>query len=159
MPTPRIDVVAEDGDTITLGNNTVTLFNTPGHTEGVLSMSYTGMDGNDKHTILTLGGVGLNFSGVERTETYINSYQRLQSLQEDFAVSLPNHQSMGRVFERRDLLAQREAGQTHPFVDKSGLHRDLASFIAGAEAKLALEKAGTAPDPMAALQQAISTEE
>ena len=159
MPTPRIDVVAEDGDTITLGNNTITLFNTPGHTEGVLSMSYTGMDGNDKHTILTLGGVGLNFSGVERTETYINSYQRLQSLQEDFAVSLPNHQSMGRVFERRDLLAQREAGQAHPFVDESGLRRDLASFIAGAEAKLALEKAGTAPDPMAALQKAISAEE
>ena len=159
MPTPRVDMIAEDGDTITLGDNTITLYNTPGHTEGVLSLGYTGMDGADAHAILTLGGVGLNFSGVERTETYLDSYRRLQSMQENFSVSLPNHQSMGRVFDRRDLLAQRQTGQTHPFVDKPGLSRDLAGFVAAAETKLELEKAGTAPDPLAALQQAISDED
>ncbi len=159
MPTPRVDIIAKDGDTITLGNNTITLFNTPGHTEGVLSLGYTGKDGADTHSILTLGGVGLNFSGIERTEIYLDSYRRLQSMQDNFSVSLPNHQSMGRVFDRRDLLAQRQTGQAHPFVDKPGLSRDLASFIAAAETKLRLEKAGTAPDPLAALQQAISDEE
>ena len=156
MPTPRVDMVAEDGDTISLGDNTITLYKTPGHTEGVLSLGYTGKDGDDTHSILTLGGVGLNFSGIERTETYLDSYRRLQSMQDSFSVSLPNHQSMGRVFDRRDLLAQRQAGQAHPFVDKPGLSRDLASFIAAAESKLELEKAGNAPDPLAALQQAIS---
>ena len=159
MPTPRVDMVAEDGDTISLGDNTITLYKTPGHTEGVLSIGYTGKDGDDTHSILTLGGVGLNFSGIERTETYLDSYRRLQSMQDSFSVSLPNHQSMGRVFDRRDLLAQRQAGQAHPFVDKPGLSRDLASFIAAAESKLELEKAGNAPDPLAALQQAISDEE
>ena len=158
MPTPRVDMVAEDGDTISLGDNTITLYKTPGHTEGVLSLGYTGKDGDDTHSILTLGGVGLNFSGIERTETYLDSYRRLQSMQDSFSVSLPNHQSMGRVFDRRDLLAQRQAGQAHPFVDKPGLSRDLASFIAAAESKLELEKAGNAPDPLAALQQAISDE-
>jgi metallo-beta-lactamase class B len=121
MPTPRVDMVAEDGDTISLGDNTITLYKTPGHTEGVLSLGYTGKDGDDTHSILTLGGVGLNFSGIERTETYLDSYRRLQSMQDSFSVSLPNHQSMGRVFDRRDLLAQRQAGQAHPFVDKPGL--------------------------------------
>lgn len=159
MPTPRVDMVAEDADTISLGDNTITLYKTPGHTEGVLSLGYTGKDGDDTHSILTLGGVGLNFSGIERTETYLDSYRRLQSMQDSFSVSLPNHQSMGRVFDRRDLLAQRQAGQAHPFVDKPGLSRDLASFIAAAESKLELEKAGNAPDPLAALQQAISDEE
>lgn len=159
MPTPRVDMVAEDGDTISLGDNTITLYKTPGHTEGVLSLGYTGKDGDDTHSILTLGGVGLNFSGIERTETYLDSYRRLQSMQDSFSVSLPNHQSMGRVFDRRDLLAQRQAGQAHPFVDKPGLNRDLASFIAAAESKLVLERAGNAPDPLAALQQAISDEE
>lgn len=159
MPTPRVDMIAEDGDTISLGDNTITLYKTPGHTEGVLSLGYTGKDGDDTHSILTLGGVGLNFSGIERTETYLDSYRRLQSMQDSFSVSLPNHQSMGRVFDRRDLLAQRQAGQAHPFVDKPGLSRDLASFIAAAESKLELEKAGNAPDPLAALQQAISDEE
>ena len=159
MPTPQIDMVAKDGDTISLGNNTITLYHTPGHTEGVLSLGFTGKDGVDTHPILTLGGVGLNFSGIERTETYLDSYRRLQSMQDDFSVSLPNHRSMGRVFDRRDLLARREAGQAHPFVDKAGLSRDLASFIAAAETKLTLERAGTAPDPLAALQQAVSDEE
>ena len=159
MPTPRVDMVAEDGDTISLGDNTITLYKTPGHTEGVLSLGYTGKDGDDTHSILTLGGVGLNFSGIERTETYLDSYRRLQSMQDSFSVSLPNHQSMGRVFDRRDLLAQRQAGQAHPFVDKPGLNRDLASLIAAAEPKLELERAGNAPDPLAALQQAISDEE
>ena len=159
MPTPRVDMIAEDGDTISLGDNTITLYKTPGHTEGVLSLGYTGKDGDDTHSILTLGGVGLNFSGIERTETYLDSYRRLQSMQDSFSVSLPNHQSMGRVFDRRDLLAQRQAGQAHPFVDKPGLNRDLASFIAAAESKLELERAGNAPDPLAALQQAISDEE
>lgn len=159
MPTPRVDMVAEDGDTISLGDNTITLYKTPGHTEGVLSLGYTGKDGDDTHSILTLGGVGLNFSGIERTETYLDSYRRLQSMQDSFSVSLPNHQSMGRVFDRRDLLTQRQARQAHPFVDKPGLSRDLASFIAAAESKLELEKAGNAPDPLAALQQAISDEE
>jgi glyoxylase-like metal-dependent hydrolase (beta-lactamase superfamily II) len=159
LPTPRVDMVAEDGDTISLGDNTITLYKTPGHTEGVLSLGFTGKDGDDTHSILTLGGVGLNFSGIERTETYLDSYRRLQSMQDSFSVSLPNHQSMGRVFDRRDLLAQRQAGQAHPFVDKPGLNRDLASFIAAAESKLELERAGNAPDPLAALQQAISDEE
>jgi metallo-beta-lactamase class B len=159
MPTPRVDIIAKDGDTITLGDNTITLFNTPGHTEGVLSLGYTGKDGANTHSILTLGGVGLNFSGVERTEIYLDSYRRLQSMQDNFSVSLPNHQSMGRVFDRRDLLAQRQRGQAHPFVDKPGLSSNLASFIAAAEIKLEQEKAGTAPDPLVALQQAISDEE
>ena len=159
LPTPRVDMVAEDGDTISLGDNTITLYKTPGHTEGVLSLGFTGKDGDDTHSILTLGGVGLNFSGIERTETYLDSYRRLQSMQDSFSVSLPNHQSMGRVFDRRDLLAQRQAGQAHPIVDKPGLNRDLASFIAAAESKLELERAGNAPDPLAALQQAISDEE
>ena len=61
MPTPQIDMVAKDGDTISLGNNTITLYHTPGHTEGVLSLGFTGKDGVDTHPILTLGGVGLNF--------------------------------------------------------------------------------------------------
>ena len=80
-------------------------------------------------------------------------------MQENFSVSLPNHQSMGRVFDRRDLLAERQTEQTHPFVDKPGLSRDLAGFVAAAETNLELEKAGTAPDPLAALQQAISDED
>ena len=71
MPQPNVDIVAKDGDTITLGDNTFELFNTPGHTTGVLSIRYKVREGDNEYTAMTLGGVGLNFSGVARTETYI----------------------------------------------------------------------------------------
>ena len=158
MPTPRMDRVAQDGDVIVLGDNQFELFHTPGHTEGVLSIRYSVRDGNDTYTALTLGGVGLNFSGVARTEMYLESYARLQAMQEGVSVSLPNHQAMGSVFRRRDALAERQAGQPHPFVDPAGYKQSLASFIAAAEDKLAQEKAGTAIDPAAALLKAIQDE-
>ncbi|MEC7975271.1 MAG: pectin acetylesterase-family hydrolase [Pseudomonadota bacterium] len=156
IPTPRRDIVAKDGDEISLGDNTFTLYNTPGHTTGVLSVRYQVHDGDDRHTALTLGGVGLNFSGVARTETYIDSYQRLQSMQDDIQVSLPNHQSMGRVFQRRDALPHRANGDPHPFVDAAGYQADLATFVANAQRKLEQEQRGTAADPTQALRKALA---
>lgn len=156
MSTPRRDVVAKDGDQISLGDNTFTLYNTPGHTTGVLSIRYQVRDGANAHTALTLGGVGLNFSGVARTETYIDSYLRLQAMQDDIEVSLPNHQAMGRVFARRDALAQRRPDAPHPFVDPAGYRADIQRFIDNAQTKLVEEKNGTAVDPATELMRAIS---
>jgi glyoxylase-like metal-dependent hydrolase (beta-lactamase superfamily II) len=155
-PIPQRDIVANDGDAIVLGDTRVDLFNTPGHTEGVLTLRYTVRDGAQRHTAITLGGVGLNFSGVERTATYIRSYERLQNLQDGVAVSLPNHAAMARVFERRDALARRTPDAPHPFVDPTGYRQSLEQFLDNAKLKLAAEKDGTADDPMAELTRAIS---
>ncbi len=153
---PTRDIVAHDGDSVVLGDTRVDLFNTPGHTIGVLTLRYQVKDGEDSHTAVTLGGVGLNFRGVERTETYIKSYERLQALQEGVAVSLPNHAEMGDVFQRAALLASRNAGAPHPFVDPDGYQASLAQFISNAKIKLQGEKDGTAADPLTELTKAIS---
>lgn len=155
-PDRQLGIVASDGDVIELGDTRIELFNTPGHTEGVLTLRYQVHDGEQQHTAVTLGGVGLNFSGVERTEMYLDSYRRLQTLSDGVAVSLPNHASMGRVFERAAMLAQRQPGQPHPFVDPDGYQQSLATFIARAEEKLQAERNGTAPDPMAELTRVLS---
>ncbi len=155
-PAPKRQIVAADGDQITLGDTTVTLYETPGHTTGVLSLTYPVRDGDDVHTAITLGGVGLNFSGVERTEQYLQSYARLQAMSADISVSLPNHAAMGNVFQLRDQLATRAPGDPHPFVDNTRFTEALATFVQNAEAKLAAEKDGTAGDPLEALTQAIS---
>lgn len=158
MPRPdrSLGIVARDGQTIELGNTRVELFKTPGHTEGVLTLRYTVRDGDDLHQAITLGGVGLNFSGVQRTESYIASYQRLLQLSQGVSVSLPNHAAMGRVFQRAQALQQRQSGDTHPFVDGAGLRADLEQFLAAGQAKLIAEKNGTATDPLEELTQAIS---
>jgi metallo-beta-lactamase class B len=155
QPTPARDITAVDGDVIVLGDSRVEMFNTPGHTEGVLTLRYTVRDGADEYTAITLGGVGLNFSGVERTETYLESYARLQAMQDGVSVSLPNHALMGGVFKRRAALTDRAPGDAHPYVDAQGYRSSLAKFVANAETKLAQEKAGTAKDPLEELTNAL----
>jgi len=145
MDLPPTGQVAEDGDIIELGDTRIELFKTPGHTEGVLSMRYQVTDGAKSYTAVTLGGVGLNFDGVERTESYLASYDRLQyNIAKSASVSLPNHARMGRVFERAKALQNRASGEPHPFVDPQGFQEDLARFIDSAEEKLQNEKDGTA---------------
>lgn len=154
-PAPRPDIVAQDGDQIVLGDTTVTLYKTPGHTEGVLSAIYPVRDGDDIHQAITLGGVGLNFSGVARTQTYIESYKRLLALTETVSVNLPNHAFMGGVFENRDALATRGEQQPHPFVNAAELRNRLQAFIGGAQDKLLAEQRGQAADPLDALQGTV----
>ena len=154
-PSQAQGIVANDGDVIELGDTKIELFRTPGHTEGVLSLRYLVHDGDAAYTAITLGGVGLNFSGVERTETYLASYHRLQGIAQGVSVSLPNHAAMAQVLQRGQRLKSREAGDPHPFVDPQGYQQSLSTFIARAQEKLVAEKSGTATDPLEELTRAI----
>lgn len=155
---PKWAKVAKDGDIVRLGDTEVALYETPGHTTGVLSLVYPVRDDEVEHQALTLGGVGLNFTGIPQSQSYVGSYERLVELQQaqNLSVSLPNHAAMGKVFQRGELLAARAPGTTHPFVDAQGLVQDLATFLSRGRDKLKAEHNGTAADPMAELSKAIS---
>ncbi len=157
MPVMPRDIVAADGDVIELGDTRLEMYKTPGHTEGVLSLRYEVHDGDNTYTAMTLGGVGLNFSGVARTQSYIESYRRLQNMQDGISVSLPNHAAMANVFERGAALAERQAGEPHPFVDPDAYRARLATFLANAGAKLEAEQTGTAKDPLQELNSVLSS--
>lgn len=133
------DLVIQDGDSITLGDTTFKFYRTPGHTPGVLSMEFTVYDNGKPHKAFTFGGVGLNFSGVERTEMYIASVKRLQAM-EGIEVSVPNHASMGGVFQRAERLAERKAGEPHPFVAPEDFQRWLDELLVNVQEKLEEEK-------------------
>ena len=149
--------VAQDGDLIELGSTRVELFQTPGHTEGVLTLRYPVRDGDQTYGAITLGGVGLNFSGVERTQTYLSSYERIQAeLLQGVSVSLPNHASMNSVFERAAELSRRAPGQPHAFVDRDGLLASIETIIRNAQTKLQQERAGTAPSALDVLSNATT---
>ena len=124
----------------------------------MLTLRYPVRDGANTYTALTLGGVGLNFSGIERTETYLESYARIQAeLLQGVSVNLPNHPEMNRVFDRAAQLSTRSPAQTHPFVDPSGLQQSIRTFIANAETKLQQERAGNAPNPLEVLSNSADT--
>lgn len=139
-PTPVQHLSATTGSFISLGRTRVDFMQTPGHTPGVLSSIFTVYDDGYPHTAFMFGGVGLNFSGVERTETYIDSVQRIQRIT-DIEVNIPNHPGSGDVFERYVQLQEREEGEPHPFVDPPGFYSWLDELLVDAETKLAEERA------------------
>jgi metallo-beta-lactamase class B len=139
-PKPIRHLAASDGSTLTLGRTRLQFYETPGHTPGVLSTRFTVYDDGYPREAFMFGGVGLNFSGVERTESYINSVKRLQQMR-GIEVNIPNHEGSGDVFQRNELLKQRKEDEPHPFVDAEGYYSWLEDLLAAAEAKLVDERA------------------
>jgi len=143
-PTPIRHLAANDGSTLTLGREQLQFFETPGHTPGVLSLAFTVYDDGYPREAFMFGGVGLNFSGVERTESYINSVERLQKMR-GIEVNIPNHESTAGVFARNERLKNRKKGEPHPFVDPDTYYTWLEELLAAAEEKLVQERAAGNP--------------
>src|SRR4029079_17289490 len=55
---PKRDRVVKDGDTYTLGDTTLKLYKTPGHTPGVISIEFTVFDNGTPHKAFYSGGLG-----------------------------------------------------------------------------------------------------
>jgi metallo-beta-lactamase class B len=138
-PTPIRHLSASNGATLNLGRTMLRFMTTPGHTPGVLSTLFTVYDNGYPYNAMLFGGVGLNFSGVERTELYIDSIARMQQLQ-DIDVNITNHPSED-FFERAAMLQERGEDDPHPFVDPEGWTVWLETLRSNAEAKLAEERA------------------
>ncbi len=138
-PNMKRDWVIHDGDSLVLGKTTLHFFETPGHTPGILSISFPVRDGNTIYKAFMFGGVGLNFEGVARTEMYIKSVDRIMSMK-GIDVNITNHPGPGKIFERAKLLAQRKPGEQHPFVDPQQFQSWLVDLKKAALAKLVDEK-------------------
>lgn len=124
-PSPRVpvrDMVIKQGDTVTLGDTTLILHNTPGHTPGVLSVEFTAYDNGTPHRTFFSGGTG-GRGGIEAFEAAVASTSRVTQIP-NIEVFLPNHAwnagnpyPGGSVFERAERLAHRRPGDPNPFVD------------------------------------------
>jgi metallo-beta-lactamase class B len=140
--TPKRDRIVHDGDTYTLGDTTVKLYVTPGHTPGVMSMEFTVFDNGVPHKAFYSGGLG-GRDGVKGFEDATKSAARVAQIQ-GIEVYLPNHgwnpgtdYPNGSLFERFPKLAARKAGEPNPFVDpaswQENIKRTQARIAAGLE--------------------------
>src|SRR5438132_9383174 len=68
-------MVVTDGQKLTLGDTTVTLYVTPGHTPGTVSMIVPLKDGNQRHVAALLGGrtPGAEEEGVQYFPTELDA--------------------------------------------------------------------------------------
>ena len=138
-PKPIRHLSASDGSTLNLGRTRLRFFQTPGETPGVLSTRFTVYDNGYPHEAFLFGGADLNFAGIQQTELYINSVERLMQL-EGIEVNIPNHPEFGEVFERYEILLEREDGDFHPFVDPESWDAWLEILMLNAKAKLERER-------------------
>ena len=119
---PRRDIVATDGMEITLGDTTVTIWETPGHTPGTLSYTFTVLDDGRPVNVAYSGGTAFNFvndtpdPGIENFQTYIESqeYMAEQAAAAGATVLLSNHSEFDNAVGRNRMLAGRGDGP-HPY--------------------------------------------
>lgn len=127
---PKRELVATDGQQLTLGDTTLSLHITPGHTLGTISTLIPVRDGNARHVAAYWGGTAFNwvtnragYITAERSDrfwfnSYISSAQRFRSLARNAGadVVLSNHTNFDGSKTKLPALATRRAGDPHPYV-------------------------------------------
>ena len=149
---PKRDMVATDGQKLTLGDTTLTLYQTPGHTMGTLSTLIPVTDHGVKHVAAHWGGTAFNWMAgpaayitPERPasfwfQTYSSSARRFREIAAKAGadVLISNHTIFDGSKTKIPALAQRKPGDPHPYViGKEGVQRYLTTVDECAQAGLA----------------------
>jgi metallo-beta-lactamase class B len=115
---PRRDMVATDGMKVTLGNISVTLVSTPGHTPGTTSLAFQVLDGGKPLNVAYSGGTAFNFVNTpENFQIYIDSQIKMGKLTEDTkaTVLMSNHTEFDNAVNKIKMQAARKPGEPSPF--------------------------------------------
>lgn len=116
---PKRDISAKDGDRITLGDTSVTLYITPGHTMGTISPVFDVSAGGQKHRAMLWGGTAFNFGkNVPRLDSYVDATRRMDAVvsAQKIDVLLSNHSAADGSQAKLSALRQQPAGAPNPFV-------------------------------------------
>ncbi len=115
---PKRDITAADDQQITLGDASVTLVLTPGHTPGTISMLFEVRDGGRPLMVAYSGGTAFNFvNDVPHFDTYIASQRKMAERAgiRNATVLMSNHSEFDNAVTKIKTLAARKAGEPHPF--------------------------------------------
>jgi metallo-beta-lactamase class B len=135
----KVDRVVRDGESISLGDVTVTAHLTPGHTPGCTSWSTTVQEQGRKLDVLFLCSItvaGNTLLGNRAYPEIVSDYRAtfLKLVAMNAVILLPSHPDMADVIERE---ARREAGERDAFIDPQALPSLVAESSAAFEAALA----------------------
>ena len=118
------DVVATDGMEIKLGDSTVKVYLTPGHTHGTLSTLLPVHDNGTPHLAAVWGGTLFNFRDSPddprdlRLRDYAASAKRFREITSTAGadILLSNHTAYDGSTVKLAQVAQRQSGSPHPYV-------------------------------------------
>lgn len=149
---PKRDIVATDGQKVTVGANTVTIITTPGHTPGTLSFLFTVHDHGKPMVVAYSGGTSniLLVHNPAGLTQFIDSQQKMAKAAADAGASIimSNHSEFDGAYTKVRLLASRKPGEPHPYyVGADGVQRyfKMSAECAEATRLQALGKASLPP--------------
>jgi metallo-beta-lactamase class B len=115
---PKRDIEAKDGDKLTLGDTTITLNLTPGHTPGTISSIYQVKDRGRTHTVATWGGTTIQGGRPETYAAYIASADRYRDIVKKSGadIVLANHTAYDNTPANVAKLSTRKPTDPNPYV-------------------------------------------
>jgi metallo-beta-lactamase class B len=145
---PTKDMVATDGEKLTLGDTTITLYATPTSTPGSMSVIFPLKEGNQTHVAGMLGGdlMRLVQEGVQlypdmqtESKAYIAAAKRFKDIEDKAGVDaiIHIHSEDDNTLLKLDAVRARKPGDPNPFVSKDDVDRFMTIHIECAEAQLA----------------------
>ena len=144
-PAPRRDIEATDGQKLTLGDTTITLYVTPGHTQSTISSLVPVKDGGRPHLAMEWGGTVISAAmPLEQLKSYVSSATRFQDLAlgSGADVIISNHTAFDGTLAKLDALKNRKSGDPNPWVvGKDAVKRYLTIAGECGKATLAVAEA------------------
>lgn len=115
-PPPARDLVADDGQVLTLGDTSISMILTPGHTPGTLSFLIPVTARGTRHMLAMLGGTGIPTDAAARAD-YIRSLDKfaVAASRAGADVELSNHPFVDDSLARMAMLRDAPDGP-NPFV-------------------------------------------
>ena len=116
---PKRDVAVNDGDKVTLGDTTVTMHITPGHTLGAISPTFEVSSGGKKHRVMLWGGTSFNFGNdIPRMNAYIASTRKMAKIvaEQGIDVMISNHSGYDGSLEKLETYRRQGGAEPNPFV-------------------------------------------
>ena len=124
---PKHDMVGADGMRISVGDASVQIVTTPGHTPGTLSLLFEVRDNGKPLRIAYVGGTAIPFNGDPvYYNLYLTSSRKMASAAADYGATalMSNHTEFDNGFFKSHTAANRKAGEVNPFdVGKAAVAR------------------------------------
>ena len=124
---PKRDTVATDGMMLSVGDASVRIVTTPGHTPGTISFLFEVKDNGKPLRIAYVGGTAIPFNGnAAYYDGYIASVRKMAQAAADFGATalMSNHTEFDNAFYKAHTAANRKPGEANPFdVGEAGVGR------------------------------------
>lgn len=105
QPLPKKDKITTDGQKLTLGDTTISIYDTPGHTAGTISFIIPTKINGTPHTVVFWGGTALSRNtGIDNLKQFSASAKKFEPIvtQAKADIMISNHERFGEHMKKLD---------------------------------------------------------